>query len=409
MVTPERRTRSDLVVAVSIAVLVAAVAAAIWWTSDARVTRSRPAPAPAQPPAAAKTIPLTLRPLWTAASAQTPVPVVVAGVVVTGDGRTVTGRDPATGAEIWTFARDRELCGVSWIYHLAVAVYPDGRGCGQVSTIDGSTGRRGPTRSGFADKHIELSSNGDTVLAAGLTRLDLWRSDMVRVIGFGEVDARVKPKQVGIGEGCRQISAASSSDAVSVLQACADSPDIRLTLLRPADQDDEPEQRDVTVAGVGAEGGARVVAVSGTSTAVYLPAPHPRVAIYDDTGAELSSTPLPGSPTPAAARADSVTTAGGLITWWTGSALMVFDANKLAYRYTIPGDGPAALLGPAAMMANRLLVPVTDGIGVYEPSAGTPERVIPVTRPAGTVGPIVPNIAGATVLEQRDTTLVALG
>jgi hypothetical protein len=190
-----------------------------------------------------------------------------------------------------------------------------------------------------------------------------------------------------------------------VLQACPDSPDVRLTLLRPADQDDEPQLRDITVTGVGAQADARVVAVSDTSTAVYLPVPQPRVAIYDDTGTEVTSTPLPAPPTAAGA----VTTAGGLITWWTGDSVVVFDATRLAYRYTISAGGPAVPLGPAAMMANRLLIPLSGGVGVYEPSAGTLERVIPVARPAGTAGPIVPNVSGAILLEQRGPAVVALG
>ena len=58
------------------------------------------------------------------------------GNVVTGDGRSVDGRDPATGAALWSYARDLDLCGVTSVYNYAVAVYPDVRGCGQVSTID---------------------------------------------------------------------------------------------------------------------------------------------------------------------------------------------------------------------------------------------------------------------------------
>ncbi|EUA07085.1 conserved alanine and valine rich domain protein [Mycobacterium xenopi 4042] len=50
---------------------------------------------------------------------------------------------------------------------------------------------------------------------------------------------------------------------------------------------------------------------------------------------------------------------GNLVTWWTGDAVMVFDAADLTYRYTIPAVGQAVPLGPATMMAGRLLVPVT--------------------------------------------------
>ena len=114
MVRPERRTRADIIAAVAIAAVVAVVAAVIWWTSDARATESRPAGAAAKSVVPARVVPNTLKELWTAASPHTTTPVVAGGVVVTGDGRTVSGRDPITGEALWTFARDRELCGVSW-------------------------------------------------------------------------------------------------------------------------------------------------------------------------------------------------------------------------------------------------------------------------------------------------------
>ena len=133
MVKPERRTRADVVAAVAIAVVVAVVAALIWWTSDARATISRPAAAPVPNLTPARDVPASLQQLWTAPSPKTTMPLVVAGAVVTGDGRDVAGRDPAPGPRCGSYARDLDLCGVTWVYHYAVAVYPDSRGCGQVS------------------------------------------------------------------------------------------------------------------------------------------------------------------------------------------------------------------------------------------------------------------------------------
>src|ERR1700754_2020918 len=97
MVKPERRTKGDMVAAAAIAAVVAIVAALIWWTSDARATISRPAATPAQALTPAKAVPRSLRQLWTAPSPRTTTPLVVAGNVVTGDGREVEGRDPAPG------------------------------------------------------------------------------------------------------------------------------------------------------------------------------------------------------------------------------------------------------------------------------------------------------------------------
>ena len=407
MVRPERRTKGDILAAAAIAVVVAATASLIWWTSHARATVSRPAGVPAPTPTPAREVPAALKQLWTAASPATTAPVVVSGTVATGDGRRVDGRDPGTGQVRWSYARDSDLCGVSWIYHLAVAVYKDDRGCGQVSTLDGTTGRRGPARSGYADPRVRLSSDGTTVLSAGVTRLELWRSDMVRMLAYGETDARVKPSARGLHSGCRLVSAAASSSAVSVLESCANQADLRLVLLRPGKEDDEPQQHVVAEPGIGANSGAVVLAVWENNTAVYLPGSsgaQPRVDVVDDTGTTVSSTLLPKPPSTLAA----VSQAGSLVTWWTGDSLMVFDGSSLTLRYTIAAGETTAPLGPGVMMAGRLLVPVTGAIGVYDPVSGANERYIPVNRaPSGSA--VVPAVSGSRVFEQRGDTVVALG
>ncbi|WP_052655319.1 hypothetical protein, partial [Mycobacterium tuberculosis] len=329
------------------------------------------------------------------------------GTVATGDGRQVDGRDPATGESLWSYARDTDLCGVTWVYHYAVAVYRYDRGCGQVSTIDGSTGRRGAARSGYADPRVRLFSDGTTVLSAGDTRLELWRSDMVRMLAYGEIDARVKPSNRGLQSGCTLESAAASSAAVSVLEACTNQADLRLVLLRPGKEDDEPIQRIVPEPGVRPGSGARVLVVSQNNTAVYLPArsgAQPRVDVIDETGATVSSTLLAKPPSTSAVASRT----GNLVTWWTGDALLVFDAGNLTQRYTIAAGETTAPVGPGVMMAGQLLVPVTGGIGVYDPVSGANNRYIPVTRPPSTSA-VIPAVSGSRVIEQRGDTLVALG
>jgi len=413
MVKPERRTRGDVLAAAAIAAVVAIAAALIWWTSDTRATISRAAATPAPTLPSAKAVPSSLRQLWTAPSPKTTTPLVVAGNVVTGDGREVEGRDPATGNTRWTYARDLELCGVTYVYDYAVAVYPDVRCCGQVSTIDANTGERGPSRTAYADPEVRLSSDGTTVLSAGDSRLEQWRSDMVRMLSYGSLDARIKPGTPA-SPICRVVSAEASSTAVSVLEACPKQDDLRLTLLRPADEEDTPDQKYVPQPGVVDDSGARVIAVSDTTTAVYVPAPKPTVNIVDETGATVASTLLPRPPSPAA----TMSRAGDLITWWTGDSVMVFSANGLRYRYTVSAAGSNIPLGPATMMAGRLLVPVTGGYDVFDPATGNGVEHIPVlgAPPTRSVGglpassaAVVPAVAGSTILEQRGDELVALG
>jgi hypothetical protein len=403
MVKPERRTRADLLAAAAIAVAVAVVAVLIWWTSDARATISRPAAAPVKTLAPAKAVPASLRELWTAPSPKTTKPVLAGGAVVTGDGHEVDGHDPSTGAVLWSYARGLDLCGVTSVYNYAVAVYPDSRGCGQVSTIDGQTGTRGPSRTAYADPDVALSSDGTTVLAAGDSRLELWRSDMVRMISHGALDAKIKPGVPGPVL-CRLKSAAASTAAVSVLEACPDQPDLRLTVLRPAKEEDTPELKYVPLPGVKDDSGARVVAVSETTTAVYVPTPRPSLMIIDETGSTTVNLPLPKPASPAAA----ATSAGDLISWWTGDAVLVFSADGIEYRFTVGPVDTHVPVGPATMMAGRLIIPVSDGVGVFDPRTGVNERFIPLKRrPAQSA--VVPGVAGSVLLEQRGATLAALG
>jgi hypothetical protein len=403
MVKPERRTRGDLLVAAAIVAVIAVTAGLIWWTSDARATVSRPAAKPVPALTSATDVPATLRELWTAPSPATTEPVLAGGSVVTGAGREVDGRDPATGAVLWSFSRDLDLCGVTSVYQYAVAVYPDARGCGQVSTIDGKTGKRGPTRTAYADPEVRLSTDGTTVLSAGDSRLEQWRSDMVRMNSYGALDARIKP-DVPAQPICRLVSAAASPSAVSAIESCPQQPDERLTLLRPDKEEDQPLVKHVALPGVPADSDAQVIAVSETTTAVYLPTPKPVVNIVDETGTTVSSTLLPKP----ASLAATMSRAGDLITWWTGDSVMVFESNGLHYRYTVSAVGGQAPVGPATMLAGRLLVPVTTGYDVFDPVSGRGESHIQLTRPASP-DPVVPAVAGTTLLEQRGGTLVALG
>ena len=403
MVSPERRTKGDLLAALAIVVVIVIAGATIWWSSDARATISRPAASPVPAIKAARDVPAALKESWTAPSPKTRRPVVAAGSVVTGDGRQVDGRDSATGAVLWTYARDAELCGVTYVYQDAVAVYPDDRGCGQASTIDGKTGRRGPTRTAYADQEVRLSADGTTVLSYGDSRLEQWRSDMVRMLSWGALDARIKPK-VPIEPICRLVSAAASPSAVSVIESCPEQTEPRLTLLRADKEEDQPLVKNVPLKGVHDDDTAQVIAVNGTTTAIYRATPQPTVDVIDETGTVIASTLMPKPASPQAV----ATTAGDYVTWWTGDGVMIFDANGLRYKYTVSPVAGQAPVGPATVMAGKLLVPVTTGYDVFNPDTGAGERHLPVARPAQPTA-VIPATAGSTVLEQRGDTLVALG
>ncbi|MFC0451606.1 hypothetical protein [Rhodococcus jostii] len=403
MLAPERRSRADLVVAAGIALAVVVAITVVWFRSDARGTTSITA---AEPPAAlvtALTVPETLNPIWDSSSSATTAPLVVGGAVVTAEGGDVVGRDRMSGAELWRYERDLDLCGVTASWEKVVAVYRDHRGCSQVTELDGGTGQRLAQRNSDADSEVSLTSDGTYVASLGDSRLELWRSDLVRTVEYGRVDAPVNPKKQP-RSGCTLIDAGSSSSRFSVLERCPGEAADRLTVMNPSPKDNqEPEEYGSSVlAGVdaGVEG-ARILGVSGETTAVYLPAGKtygPRLGLFDGTGNAVSEYALSGpvGPEPVTSTSSSV------VTWWTGSEVVSLGASDLAPRWAFPGA-----LGPGAVMAGNLLVPVDSGIAVLDLSTGALLRTIPVARDAAT-GPITTTVAGDVVLEQRADRVVAL-
>jgi hypothetical protein len=226
---------------------------------------------------------------------------------------------------------------------------------------------------------------------------------MVRTLAWGPLDAEINPP-VQPQPPCTFVSSAASSEGVSILEACPNAPELRLTMLKVSKEDVSPEQKYARPVGVDAKSDAKVLTMSGLRTAVYLPTPQPRIVVYDETGAEISATLLPKPVAPTAI----VNPAGTLETYWTGDSVVVMDGSTLTTRYTVAA-GTATPIGPGVMMANRLLIPVTNGMAVYDPAKGNLERVIPVDRGQTNATPVVPGVAGTTVLEQRGGALVALG
>ena len=407
MLAPERRTRADVLAACGIAVLVAMSAAVIWLTGDAHGTESTVADTPVPPAEPALAVPDTLVEAWRADSDTTPTPVVAGGVAVTGNGDTVTGRDAVTGQELWHYRRDRALCGVVGAWNTAVAVYPDGRGCGQVTQLDGSTGVRQAQRSSDADDPVALSQDGTYLTPFGDTRLEVWRSDLVRTLEYGRVDAPVNPGAQP-RSGCTLLSAASSSSRLSVLESCPGDPAIRLSILNPAPKENTAPQEYGSVV-LGTEGDtadARVLAVSGERTAVYLPATADAAAavvVYDGTGVESARFPAPTDVSPTTA----VERTGSFFSWWTGSQVIALRTTDFTPAWTVQDA-----LGPGTQMAGRFLIPVTGAVAVIDTTTGAEVERIPVSRneePIRTGGrPITSAALGDTLLEQRGDELVAL-
>ncbi len=402
MLAPERRTRADVIAAASIAVLVMVAAVTVWWNSDARGTTSVVADSPVGPPPSALSVPDSLSEIWRAVDAGRGTPFVVGGTVITSDEHAVRGLDPATGDTRWSYTRERDLCAVVGAWDAAVATYRDARGCGQVTELDGASGAREDQRTNDADHPARLSFDGTYVTQAGSTRLGVWRSDLVRTLEYGRVDAPVNPRSQP-RSGCTLISTASASSRVAVLERCPGETGLRLTTMNPAPKDPAvPEVYGSTVlADVSPDvETARVLAVVGDRVALYLPPSDTvvgRVALFDGSATFLSADPMdePVTTTWPTARASDLARTGSVLVWWTGSGAIGFDQATLERRWVLPDA-----LGAGAVMAGQLLVPTSGGLAVTDTESGTVSRTLPVTREDRT-SPVAVTVLGTRVVEGR--------
>ncbi|MGL4306232.1 MAG: Rv3212 family protein [Mycobacteriaceae bacterium] len=409
MPAPERRTRTDLIVAAVLAIIVVASAAIVWHTSPTRQTESNPAATPAPVVTPASAVPTTLTELWRTTSSATTAPIIVGNVAVSAHQGTVIGHSPAEGNELWSYSRNLDLCGLIGAWDNAIAVYRDTRGCSQATSLNGKNGERGAARSSDADKEITLSSDGTYVMSRGNTRMETWRSDLVRTMQYGRVDAPANPG-VQPRSGCTLTSGASSSSRVAILQQCPNEQDMRLSILNPSPKDsDKPEEYGSVVVPGARTGplGAKIVAVEGDRTAIYLPAggtysSTPQISIYDGSANLINEIPLDLDPQLLSAN-NLTGKIGSLVTWWTGDQILAFNSSDLTLRFVLKNAS-----GPGTLMAGKYLVPIENGISVCSSSSGGCEYAIPVDR-SGYSGVIAMSVIGSTIIEQRGTDLVALG
>ncbi|WP_280309375.1 PQQ-binding-like beta-propeller repeat protein [Nocardia abscessus] len=409
MLAPERRTRADIISAVAIAVLVVIAGAVVWVRGDAHGTESVTASSTVPTPAAADQLPASLRELWRAPDGASARALVSGGAAVTADGDTVTGRDPRTGDQLWKYRRDMPLCGTEGQYGMVIAVYRDERGCSQATMLAGDSGARRTARSSYMDEDLRLSVDGTYLLAQGPRRLEMWRSDLVRTVEYGFVDAPVNVKTQP-RKGCTLLSSGSSPSRLAVLERCQADPADRLTVLNPAPKDNTvPEEYGSHVlTGPGADSGAaRVVAVSDSRIVLYFPGIAqgaeplpPRLAVYDGNGNPIVvhqlSAPLSETTT--------TTRIGSAYLVFTGNSVIALNGSTFDPLWTAGGA-----LGSPALMAGKLLLPVTGALAVLDPASGAEVGRIPMERPGHSGSPISLTVIGTTVLELRDGELHAFG
>src|SRR5699024_4540537 len=152
-------------------------------------------------------------------------PVVSEGLVISNDDHAVTAANP-DGSTAWTYSRDNvEICCLATAWGGAVVSFRNGRRCADVGSIGAATGEYADTRSANnSDKVLALSSN-DRVGTVSSERVELWRSDLVRTVEYGDVEAKQEP-DLQPHEDCTINSALTRTELLVVSESCPSAEDM---------------------------------------------------------------------------------------------------------------------------------------------------------------------------------------
>lgn len=415
MVSPERRRPIDIVVSVCIVAVLAIVGATVWWLSPARRTVSSPAAQPAPAVVDPEIAPERFTKRWSTRSTASHVPQVAGSVVLVGADGTLSGVNPTSGRSIWSYQRDARLCSMlAWTgsdTNVALGVFANPRGCGEVTTLDSRTGRRTGGRSSLADSSVNLVTDGGYVVSQGASRLEVWGSNLVRGIEYGRVDAPVKPGvQPHEGKLCLIHSAAVAGTRVAVIERCDNEPGYRLSVVGAVlDKDEKVTQYGSSIITSGTSQPApRLIAMSTSNIAVYdgggnsIEHHGPTIRQFDSNGAPVTTSAVSG---PVGPPIDSEpVTRSGVTTFWTGEATIVLDAASTKPLFQIDQT-----LGPGIIMGGQLLVPTADGITVRNAADGRQVRAIALERKDYRGDTISFGVLGGILYEQIGDTLTAYG
>lgn len=330
-------------------------------------------------------------------------PIASRGLVMSNDDHTVTATNP-DGSTAWTYTRDNvEICSMGTAWDRVVVTYRNGRGCGDVVSIDAATGMYADTRSANNSDTVHAIYSNDRIGTVSSDRVDLWRSDLVRTVEYGDVEAKQEP-DLQPNESCTINSALTRTELLVVSETCPSAQGtnfLRFQNTTPEDSREPEISQDVSVTG----DGIRLVAVGQSAAAVYVPGETPAVISYDDNGNETSRTDVAPSQAindSASPFAPATADLPHHMTWFDGERLYLFTPTALRVDHVLE-----QAIGTGVSAGDRALIPTRAGIDVVNWTTGETERTIPVDR-GGYNGQVYLGVADGNIVESRDGELVAL-
>lgn len=325
-------------------------------------------------------------------------PLVANGLVITYNDHTLTATSPE-GETVWTYERPNELCLVDQAWGKVVATYRDNAGCGDVVAIDAKTGNYAGTRSAIAPENVVRLASNDRVGYASSSRAEVWRSDLVRTVEYGYVEAKQEPDMQP--HECTITSALTRTELVAITEVCNDGTYLRLQEATPEDS-----RKPEVLADVEISPDAYLVSISQDAAAVYDPTTS-EVRGYNTEGTNISSSSVPQMDSPEIGPDGTIKNLPVAdlphhMSYWENNSLLLMEPSALAVTGVFQGA-----LGTGFSAGEKLLYASDGGIAVVDWDKNAVDKIIPVNRGSYT-GPVHISSAGATVVEKRGDEVVVM-
>ncbi|VEH06287.1 putative secreted protein [Corynebacterium kutscheri] len=400
-----RRTKIDLAITAGLSALTLIGIAGVWATAPSRNVDHQPGEAITvnatevnfAAPAATEVFQVAGDPFNQRA-------IISSGLIIsteiTEDSSTIRAINPENGEEVWHYSRDRKLCSLSQAWDNVIMDFHSGRGCGDVVSVHGATGEYVTTRSASASNEVAPISSNDRVGIVSPERVELWRSDLVRTVEYGDVPIKQEAEQQPHEE-CTISSALTRTEILAVVEQCDDHYWLRLQKTTPHDSREPSIIQDFDLG----TNPAQVVAVNQTGAAVYISSANPEIIAYNELNEQTARSLV--APAPLADTTSGLFTpqTGDLphhMTWFDGQRLYLFAPSKLNLSQIFENA-----LGAGAATNDRLLIPISQGIAVANWTTGEIESTIAVDR-HGYTGPITLSVNNGYIVEKRGSEIVVL-
>lgn len=425
--SPERRSRTDIIATAVIVAGLALGGAGVWLGSDAHSVQHHVADGePKEIATSSEELPRDVRRLWTAKTQGEDL-VADRGGVVAIEGTKVKMLEMNSGQQRWSYDKGEDVCTVMRGWDKTTMVFRGPKGCGQAVSLDSSTGQYWSTRDALAPDEVNAINGEDIIGTVSGSRVELWRSDLVRTV---EVGKPFTPVKVGKQEytKCTFTSAATAGHLLATMQACpkkngrdddgansathkAESGKKIVRLLNTTPENsDAPETWHTFRVPAGSE----LVAASEYRAAIAIPPQEKkagRIQVLSkegdfhnfsvDVGTEI---PDRASRNNTALYRPQVVRTKAMTGWFNGRALVALNPETLRPMWSLPDA-----LGAGVAVRDKVAVPIRNkGIAIVNPATGKVERTIAVDR-GGYEGSVELAFSGHTFMEKRGDQLIGLG